>query len=74
MSFIELILLVAAVAIAWLVFTGLVKIAKTTITTALTVAAIVLVLQLGFGIAPTQVGQEIWQMGQDLWNMVMGKR
>ncbi len=48
------ILLVGAVVIAWLIFTFLFKIIKTTVKTALLVAAVVLLLMF-FGIGPGEV-------------------
>ncbi len=48
------ILVIGAILIAWLVFTFLLKIVKTTIKTALLVAAIFLLLTF-FGIGPNQV-------------------
>lgn len=60
----ELIILVAAIIIAWLVFIWLVKVLKASINTALTIAVIVLLLQLIFGIGY----QEIWQKILDLPN------
>lgn len=53
----EILLLLAALAIAWLVFTWLVKVLKTSVQTAFTVAVILVVLQVTLGIGP-----------QDLWN------
>lgn len=49
------ILLIGAIVVAWLVFTGLLNILKTTVTTAITIAAIVLALQLIVGIGPQQL-------------------
>jgi hypothetical protein len=64
---VRLILLIAAILVSWLVFTGLVKVAKTTIGTALAIAAIVLALQIIFGINPQELWQEIIQLPQTLW-------
>ncbi|NMG60061.1 hypothetical protein E1H12_16440 [Geitlerinema sp. P-1104] len=62
----ELITLVAALVLAWLVFTWLVRVIHTTLSTALTVAAIVLLLQLLFGIDPSTLWQEIQRFGDVL--------
>ena len=70
---IELIILVAALIVSWLVFTALVKVVKTTVSTAITIAAIVLILQLVFGVAPQELWQQITQLPQILWNIVTGK-
>ena len=70
---IELIILIAALIVSWLVFTALVKVVKTTVSTAITIAAIVLILQLIFGVAPQELWQQITQLPQILWNLVRGK-
>ncbi|TVR15506.1 MAG: hypothetical protein EA395_01230 [Phormidium sp. GEM2.Bin31] len=62
----ELITLVAALVLAWLVFTWLVRVIHTTLSTALSVAAIVLLLQLLFGIDPSVLWQEIQRLGDVL--------
>jgi phosphoglycerol transferase MdoB-like AlkP superfamily enzyme len=61
---IDLILLIAALIISWLIFTWLVKIVKLTVGTALTIAGIVLVLQLLFGVNPNQLWQQILNLPQ----------
>jgi type IV secretory pathway TrbL component len=66
----DLILLIAAILISALVFTWLFKIVKATITTALTIAVIVLALQIVFGIGPTQVWQQVSQIPQIIWKFV----
>jgi hypothetical protein len=70
---VEIILFLAAIAVAFIIFTWLVKIARATISTALTIALIVLVL-LAFGIGPAQLWQELTQLFQSLWNLVTGSR
>jgi hypothetical protein len=70
----NIILLIAAIAISFLVLTWLVQVVKTTLKTALIVAAIVLGLQLLFGVGPTQVLQQVSQFAQYLWNLVTGGR
>ena len=62
----ELIILIAAIVVAWLVFTWLVKVVKASIATAITIAMIVLVLQLAFGIGPQQLWQQILQLPQTI--------
>lgn len=63
----ELITLVAALLLAWLVFTWLVEVVKTTISTALTIAALVLVLQVAFGIDASA----LWTELRRLWQVVL---
>lgn len=57
----ELILLVAAIAVAWLVFTALIRIVKTTVKTAFSLAAILFLL-LALGIGPDQLWQKIAEL------------
>jgi hypothetical protein len=68
----SLVLLIAAVVIACLVFTLLVKVVRATIGTAIIIAIIVLVLQLVFGIGPSQVISQVNQFFQSLWQLVTG--
>jgi succinate-acetate transporter protein len=70
---VELILIIAAVIVSWLVFTALLKLMKTTLSTAIAIAVIVLVLQLLFGIGPSQVLQQVINLPQTLWHLVTGK-
>ena len=64
---VELIVLIAALIVTFLVFTWLIKVVKATIQTALTIAIIVLILQLIFGIGPTQLWQKITELPQIIW-------
>ncbi len=66
----ELIMLIAALIVSWLIFTALIKVVKTTFGTAIAIAAIVLGLQLAFGINPQVLWQEITQLPQVLWDLV----
>lgn len=70
----NLILLIAAIAVSILVFTWLIKVVKATISAAITIAVIVLILQLVFGIGPTQLWQPVSQFFQDAWQLVTGGR
>lgn len=69
----NLIILVAALVVSVLVFTALIRLVKTTFTTALAIAAIVLILQLGFGIGPAQLWDQIIHLPQTLMNGGKGK-
>lgn len=69
---IELIILIAALIVSWLAFTALIKIVKTTVTTALAIAGIILTLQLVFGIGYQDLWHQISQLLQLLWNLVTG--
>lgn len=71
---IQIILLIAAIVVSWLAFTALLKVLKTTITTAITIAAIILTLQILFGITYLDLWQQITQFPQTLWRMITGGR
>ena len=66
----ELVILLAAVVVAWLIFTWLLKVAKVSISTALAIAVIVLMLQLIFGIGPQELWQQVTQLPRVLWQLV----
>ena len=68
----DLLILITALIVSWLVFTALIKLVKTTVSTAIAIAAIVLVLQLGFVINPQDLWQQITQLPQILWHVVTG--
>lgn len=68
----NLILLIAAIVIAFLVFTWLLKVVKATLSAALTIAAIVLLLAF-FGIGPGQLWQEITTLIRNIFQMVTGR-
>lgn len=65
--------LIAALIVSWLVFTALVKLVKTTVSTAISIAAIVLVLHLVFGIGPQELWQQIAQLPHTVWHLVTGR-
>lgn len=69
---VELIILIAALVVSWLVFTALIKVVKTTVTTAIAIAGIILILQLVFGIGYQDLWEQITQIPQLLWNLVTG--
>ncbi|MBD1904776.1 hypothetical protein NDI37_19465 [Funiculus sociatus GB2-A5] len=70
---VDLIIFIAAIIVSWLIFTLLVKVVKASISTAILVAAIVLILQLFFGIGPQDLWQQVTQLPQTLWQLVTGK-
>jgi uncharacterized membrane protein len=59
-------LMIAAIVLAIVVFTILIKIVQATIKTALIVAAVVFLLNVVFGIGPDKVAQHLWQMIQTI--------
>lgn len=69
---IDLLILIAALIVSWLIFTALIKVLKTTVSTAISIAAIVLVLQLAFGVNPQDLWQQITQLPQTLWHTITG--
>ncbi|MEM8778999.1 MAG: hypothetical protein AAGF26_09030, partial [Cyanobacteria bacterium P01_G01_bin.49] len=60
----NLILLIAALLVSWLVFRWLLTVVKASAGTALAIAAIVLLLQLKFGISPQELWTEITNLPQ----------
>ncbi|MBD1940505.1 hypothetical protein [Microcoleus sp. FACHB-68] len=70
----NLITLLAALIVSWLVFTALINLLKTTLKTAVSIAAIVLVLQLAFGIGPQQLWQQLIELPQTVLQQVIGKK
>ncbi|AFY59975.1 hypothetical protein [Synechococcus sp. PCC 6312] len=65
----ELVITVGALLISWFVFTGLVRLLKVTVGTALKIALILFALQVFFGIGPEALGERILQ----LWEQLLGK-
>ncbi|BAY27086.1 hypothetical protein NIES2100_69070 [Calothrix sp. NIES-2100] len=59
--------------LAWIVFAVLWKILKTTVRTALTIAAILVLLQISFGITPQDIWDQIINLPQTLSQMRNGK-
>jgi type IV secretory pathway TrbL component len=57
----ELAIVIGAILVSFLVFTWLIKVVQATLKTAITVAIILLILQLVFGIGP-----------QTLWEQIQG--
>ncbi|KOP25441.1 hypothetical protein AMR41_15965 [Hapalosiphon sp. MRB220] len=55
-----------ALIFAWLIFTILIKVVKTTVKTAFVIAAIVVLLQIGYGIGPQEIWNYIVQIPQKL--------
>ncbi|MFB2772841.1 hypothetical protein ACE1AT_26750 [Pelatocladus sp. BLCC-F211] len=55
-----------ALIVAWLIFTILIKVVKTTVKTAFIIAAIVVLLQVGYGIGPQEIWNYIVQIPQKL--------
>ena len=62
------VLLIAALVISFFIFTWLMRVVRATLSTAVTIALIALVLQLVFGIGP----QELWRQFVDFWQGLTG--
>jgi len=69
----ELIMIIAAVIVSWLVFSWLTKVVQASIATAIILTIIVLLLQLLFGIDPSELWREITQLPQTIWQLFGGK-
>lgn len=58
--------MVPTLILAWIVFVIVWKVLKATITNALTIAAILVLLNIGFGITPQDIWHQIMQFAQTL--------
>jgi hypothetical protein len=56
---IDLIIAIASIVIIWLLFTWSIRVLKVSIKTALFIGAIILILQIAFGIQSEEIWQEI---------------
>ena len=63
---VDLIVIIAAVVVAWLIFTWLIRVLKASISTALSIAIIVLILQIFLGIGFEEVWQKLIQFAQTI--------
>ena len=59
--------------VAWIVFVILWKILKTTVSYAFTIAAILVLLNVGFGITPQDIWHQIIQFAQTVSQISGGK-
>jgi hypothetical protein len=62
-----------ALILAWFIFTILVKLVKTTVSNALKIAAIVVLLQIGFNIGPMDIWNFVTQLPEKLNNIDVQK-
>ncbi|MCV3216538.1 hypothetical protein OGM63_24005 [Plectonema radiosum NIES-515] len=65
--------MLVALIVAWIVFTILVKILKTTVSSAITIAAIVVLLQISYGITPQDIWNQIIHLPQTLSSQIHGR-
>ena len=62
-----IVLFLGSLLILWLVLSWIFKIAAATFKTGVIIIAVLLLLHLGFGIAPAEIGQQIQQFFQGNW-------
>ncbi|HAC62334.1 MAG TPA: hypothetical protein DCF68_02055 [Cyanothece sp. UBA12306] len=62
----DLILFVASLLVAWLIFSWLIKVIKTSVTTAIIIVIIVMFLQITLGISPEQLWHQIINLPQNI--------
>ncbi|MEH2377654.1 MAG: hypothetical protein V7K27_01940 [Nostoc sp.] len=58
--------MIATLIVAWIVFIILWKLLKATLSSALTIAAILVLLNIGFGITPQDIWHYVTQFAQNL--------
>lgn len=68
----EIVLLLAAMLIAWGVFAWLVKVLKASVQMAFGVAVVLVIIQVVFGIGPQQFWQQITNLPQTIFNLLQG--
>ncbi|MEL6495032.1 MAG: hypothetical protein AAFQ41_07890 [Cyanobacteria bacterium J06623_7] len=68
----EIIIPIAAIAIVLLLFTWLVKVLQSTIKTALVIVAILILLQIGFGVTSEQIIEQVLQIVEQIKDFILG--
>lgn len=68
----DIALLIAALIVSFLVFTWLIKVVKATLSTALTLAIVVLAFQLFYGFGFQDIVQPLGDFLRRIWAMVTG--
>lgn len=68
----EIVLFVAALLVAWAIFTWLVKVVKASVKTAFGIAIVVVILQIVFGIGPQQLWDQVMNLLQPILNLFSG--
>lgn len=66
----QLMLFVGALIVSWLAFAWLMNVVKTTLSTALMLAALIMLLQVGFGIDIPMLLETIWALPQILLDLL----
>jgi hypothetical protein len=67
----QLILFFGALIVSWLVFACLMNVVKTTLSTALTLAALIMLLQVGFGIDLPMLLDAVFALPQILLDLLV---
>ena len=67
---VDLIVLIASGLVAWLIFTWSLKVLKASLSTALMIAVLALILQIFLGISFEQVWQELVKYAQIVWEFL----
>ncbi len=65
--------MIAMLIVAWIVFIIVWKLLKATVSNALTLAAILILLNISFGITPQDIWQYVTQFAQNLSQIQTGK-
>ncbi|MEH2250677.1 hypothetical protein [Nostoc sp.] len=65
--------MIATLIVAWIVFIILWKLLKATVSSALTIAAILILLNISFGITPQDIWHHLTQFAQTLSQIQSGK-
>lgn len=66
----EPVLIIAALIISLIVFTFVLRVVKSALSTAITLAIVVLLLQFFFGIAPSEVWERVVSLWQSIWQTI----
>ena len=69
---VEIIIPIIAVIILWLLFTWSIKIFKASIKTLLIIVAILLLMQIAFGISSEQIIQEVISIFNNIKQLILG--
>ncbi|MEH2327056.1 MAG: hypothetical protein V7K32_26540 [Nostoc sp.] len=65
--------MIATLIVAWIIFIILYKLLKATMSSALTIAAILILLNISFGITPQDIWHHIMQFTQSISKIQSGK-
>lgn len=66
---VDFIIVVAAIVVVWLLFVWLFNVVKASVSTALKIALIVLILQFLFSIQPQELAETVAQLSQKAWQL-----